>query len=236
MNQTSHLVNNQLLRNLPKVEYQRIKPHLEFIDIPLGQILYEPNQQMEWVYFPENCVISLVSILSDNSMTEIGLIGNEGMVGLPIILGVKEATHQAIVQWTGTAIKISSKVLKQEFQQQKTLYNILLLYTAIRLNKIAQTAVCKSNHQIKQQFCRWLLSVQDSVQSDEFCFTQILISKMLGVRRASVTQVAQQLRNQGIINYQRGRITIINRRALENNTCECYHFMKNDYYRLLGAT
>ncbi|MEA5536483.1 Crp/Fnr family transcriptional regulator [Crocosphaera sp. XPORK-15E] len=234
MTQNPRGVNNQLLAALPEVEYQRIAPYLELTDLPLGYILDEPKGKIESVYFPNSSMISLVSILSDNATTEIGLIGKEGMVGLPIILGGNHSAHLGIVQVAGTAMKLNAEVLIQEFQQKESLYKLLLLYTEVRLNQIAQIAVCKSHHDIQKRFCRWLLSVQDCVEQDELFLTQIFISQMLGVRRASVTKAAQVLQNQGLINYQRGRVTILNRQGLEAHVCECYHWIKNDYHRLLG--
>lgn len=234
MNNNYCPVKNKLLAALPESEYQRLTPHLEYVKLNLGQVIYEPKKLIEWVYFPEKSMISLVSILSDNVMTEVGLIGNEGMVGLPVILGGNYTVNQAIVQVPNGAIKLSAKVLKQEFERGKTLQKLLLLYTEVRLHQISQIAVCKSHHDIEKRLCRWLLSVHDCVQEDKLLLTQKFIAQMLGVRRASVTEAAQKLQELDIISYQRGEIILLNRPALEARVCECYNSIVNESSRLLN--
>lgn len=234
MNNRSCPFNNKLLAALPESEYQRLNPHLEYVTLRLGQVIYEPKTSIEWVYFPERSMISLVSILSDNAMTEVGLIGNEGMVGLPVILGGNQAINQAIVQVPNGAIKLSAKVLQQEFKRGKTLQKLLLLYTEVRLHQVSQIAVCKSHHDIEKRFCRWLLSVHDCVEDDRLLLTQKFMAQMLGIRRASVTEAAQKLQELGIISYQRGEVIILNRPALEARVCECYNVIIGESYRLLN--
>ncbi|MEM7714278.1 MAG: Crp/Fnr family transcriptional regulator [Cyanobacteria bacterium P01_A01_bin.68] len=225
---------NQLLMALPPSEYKRLIPYLEPVNLALGQVIYEPRQPVKEVYFPSRAMISLVSIMKDNSTTEIGLVGNEGMVGLPIILGGNFATNCAIVQIEGSAIKMDASVLKREFEKGEQLQKKLLLYTQARLTQISQIAACKSHHLIEERLARWLLSVNDCVDKPELPLTQKFISEMLGVRRASVTEAAIALQKAGFISYSRGQITILNRKELEQAACECYGLIHKEFKRLLG--
>ncbi len=225
--------NNRLLAALPEREYQRISPHLEFVHLGLGQVLYEPNTLIEWVYFPHYSLISIVAKLTDNVTTEIGLISREGMVGLPVILGGGYAINQAVVQVADGAFKLNANILKQEFKRGETLQKILLLYTETRLHQVSQVAVCKSHHSIEKRFCRWLLLVHDGVENDNLFLTQKFMAKMLGVRRASVTETAQKLQALNLIRYRRGQITILNRKALQERACECYHIIHEQFNRLM---
>jgi CRP-like cAMP-binding protein len=233
MPNSSPIVNNRLLAALPEIEYQRLAEHMELVYLNLGEIIYEPNNLIKWVYFPDKSIIYIVSLLSDNSLTEIGLVGNEGMIGLSSILGGNYAIYRAIVQVAERAVRLNAKVLKKEFERGETLHKILLLYTEFRLIYISQISVCKSSHEIEKRLCRWLLTVHDCVQDDRLLLTQKFISQMLGVRRASVTEAAQKLQDLGIISYKRGTIIILNRSALEEKACECYHLIVQEYNRLL---
>lgn len=225
--------NNHLLAALPEREYQRIAPHLEFVNLHLGQVLYEPNSLIDWVYFPHQSMISLVSILKNNVTTEIGLIGHEGMIGLPVILGGKYSVNKAVVQVADGAFKIHADIIEEEFKRGETLQKILLLYTETRLHRISQIAVCRSHHSIEKRFCRWLLLVHDGVENDKILLTQKFMSQMLGVRRASVTETAQKLQKLNLIRYKRGEITILNRQGLEKRVCECYDLMCQKFNRLM---
>jgi CRP-like cAMP-binding protein len=180
-------------------------------------------------------MISLVSVLRDNSKTEIGLVGNEGMVGLPAFLGGSFTPNRAIVQIAGNAIKLSADVLKREFDRGRELQRLLLLYTQALLTQVSQISACKSRHGLEQQLARWLLSVQDCVRQDEFRLTHQFISEMLGVRRASVTEIASTFQRAGIIRYSRGQIAILNQAELEATACECYGLIKGEFLRLLGT-
>ncbi|MBE9042123.1 Crp/Fnr family transcriptional regulator [Oscillatoriales cyanobacterium LEGE 11467] len=226
---------NQILAALPHSEYQRLIPHLEEIPLTVGNVLYEPSQPILEVYFPNLAMVSLVSILSGNLTTGIGLVGCEGMVGMPVFLGNDRTTTQAIVQISGSAMKLSANVLANEFNRAKHLQKLLLLYTQIQLGQISQISACKSHHTIEQQLACWLLLIRDCIQQDILPLTQKSISTMLAVRRASITEAAILLQNAGIIHYRRGQIVILNRSELESKSCECYGLIQKEFARLLGT-
>ncbi|MDJ0532679.1 MAG: Crp/Fnr family transcriptional regulator [Xenococcaceae cyanobacterium MO_207.B15] len=226
---------NQILAALPQSEYQRLVPHLELVSLPGGRVLQEPGEPIKEVYFPNQAMISLVSIMSDGSTTEVGLVGNEGMAGLPAILGGNCTTSRSIVQIPGSAMKLSATVLQREFHRGSKLQEILLLYTQALLTQVSQTAACNRQHNIKERLARWLLLVQDSVLSNELPLTQEFIANMLGTRRSGVTVAAGKLQKAGIIRYHRGKITIINQENLEAAACECYSLVHKEFIRLLGS-
>lgn len=213
---------NQLLAALPEEEYQRLAPHLSEVSLSIETVLYEVLEPIETVYFPNNGLISLVSVLANGASTEIDLISNHGMLGLPVVLDTGYSFSQAVVQVKGSAMKIAADVLKQEFDRGEELQKILLRYTATRIANIYQLATCNTHHNIQQRLARWLLTVQDLIQSDKLFLTQEFISEMLGVRRAGVTIAAGKLQQAGMISYVRGNITILDRAALEEAACECY--------------
>ena len=225
---------NGILAALPEDEYQRLDPYLKLVDLSSGKILYEPQQLIETVYFPVSALISIVSTLDDGMTTEIGLIGNNGIIGLPVVLGSRRSSNRIIVQVSNTAIKVAAKVLKKEFDRQGELQRLLLLYSEARLIQVSQQAVCNRHHLIDERLARWLLTVADSIGSNELPLTQEFIANMLGVHRSSVTVVAGILQRAGMIRYSRGKITILDRAALENTTCECYDHLKHEFQRLLG--
>ncbi|MEL6499907.1 MAG: Crp/Fnr family transcriptional regulator [Cyanobacteria bacterium J06631_6] len=226
---------NQLLAALPSAEYDRLVNHLKPVNLTGGEILLEPNEPIEKIYFPQRAMISLVSIMMDGSTTEIGLIGNEGMIGLPAILGGNSTTSRTIVQVSGTALEISAEIVKQEFQRGERLHQLLLLYTQALLTQVSQSAACNRQHNIEERLARWLLSVQDCILQDELPLTQEFIANMLGTRRSGVTVAAGILQQAGIIRYSRGRITILDQEALEATACECYQLVQNEFMRLLGS-
>ena len=226
---------NQLLMALPPKEYQRLIPYIKPVNLILGQVIYEPQQVIKEVYFPVSSMISLVSMMKDNSTTEIGLVGNEGIVGIPVFLGGNIFTNRAIVQIEGNAMKMDADVLRREFERGEQLQKKLLLYTQARLTQVTQIAACKSHHLIEERLARWLLSVHDSVHNNELPLTQKFISEMLGVRRASVTEAAIALQKAGLIGYRRGQITILKREELEQKACECYGLIQDEFKRLLST-
>ncbi|MBJ7900549.1 MAG: helix-turn-helix domain-containing protein [Cyanobacteria bacterium RI_101] len=189
---------------------------------------------MEFAYFPNRAMISLVSIMEDGATTEIGIIGNEGMVGLPIILGSPRSLSRAIVQVPGDSLRIGAQVLQDEFRESEEFKNLLLLYTQAFLTQVSQTAACNRQHNIEERLARWLLSVHDCVLEDELPLTQEFVANMLGVRRSGVTIAANALQKAGIIQYRRGKITILNHQALEATSCECYKLVQSEFIRLLG--
>lgn len=220
---------NQLLAALPEEEYQRLAPHLREVSVTKGTVFFEALEPIKTVYFPHGALVSLVSILEDGSSTEIGLIGNDGMVGLPVILGTGYSVSRAVVQVEDSGMKISADMLKREFDRSGELQKILLRYTARRLANVSQLTSCNTHHTIEERLARWLLTVQDLVHSDNLPLTQELISQMLGVRRAGVTVTAGTLQRAGMIRYARGNITILDREALEQTTCECYRLIKEEF-------
>ena len=225
---------NQLLQSLPSDVLENLNPYLVKVNLSSGHVVSDPNEPMNFAYFPNTAMISVVSNMIDGSTTEIGLIGNEGMVGLPIILGGKQMPHQAIVQVPGEAYKIEAAALLWAFQNLASFQTIFLLYIQARLTQISQTAACNSQHRIDKRLARWLLSVHDCVQVDQIPLTQEFVANMLGVRRSGVTTAAFELQKAGLIQYQRGHITLIDIEGLEKRSCECYALVQSEFIRLLG--
>lgn len=235
MSDHAELPINQILAALPLAEYHRLASHLKPVNLISGEILLEPNEPIRKIYFPQRAMISLVSIMMDGSTTEIGLIGNEGMIGLTAVLGGYSTTSRTIVQISGTAFEVSAEVVRQEFQRGEGLHKLLLLYTQALLTQVSQSAACNRQHNIEERLARWLLSVQDCILKDELPLTQEFIANMLGTRRSGVTVAAGMLQQAGIISYSRGKITILDQEALEETACECYHLVQNEFIRLLGS-
>jgi CRP-like cAMP-binding protein len=225
---------NQLLLALPESEFQRLAPHLEEVSLSLGQVLYEAGENIKHVYFPNRAMVSLIAVLEDGSTTEVGMVGSNGVVGYPAFLGGDLTTTRTIVQVAGTAMKIDAKLLKREFYRGGVLQRQLLLYTQALLTQISQTAACNRHHSLEARLARWLLTAQDHTASDTIQITQEFIAELLGTRRSGVTVAAGLLQQAGIIRYSRGRITILNRLALEATACECYGFIRKEFDRLLN--
>ncbi|HBB35542.1 MAG TPA: Crp/Fnr family transcriptional regulator [Cyanobacteria bacterium UBA8803] len=223
---------NQLLASLPQEEYQRLVPYLEPVSLSLGQVLYEVGETIEYVYFLDGALVSLVSLLEDGSTTEVGIVGNDGVVGIPVFLGGHFTTNRAIVQMAGTAKRMDADSVKTEFNRGETMQRLLLLYTQALLTQVSQTAICNRHHPLEERLARWLLTAQDYAFSNSLQLTQEFISNMLGTRRSGVTVAASRLQQAGIIRYNRGRITILNREALATMACECYGVVKREFHRL----
>jgi CRP-like cAMP-binding protein len=230
-----NLIQNQLLSVIPTEEYERLLPHLETVALTLKQIIYAPNEPIDYVYFPKSGMISLVNITEDGRTVEAATVGNEGMVGIPVFLRTDRMPGQAIVQIVGNGLRMKADVFKREVLPGSQLYNLLLRYTQALLNQISQSVACYSLHSVEQRCCRWLLVTHDRVKADQFSLTQELLSQMLGVRRASVSEVANTLQKQGLIRYSRGKMTILDRQGLESASCECYRVVKQECDRLLGT-
>lgn len=222
---------NRLLAALPEIEYRRLEPYLTYVSLSVGENCHDALEEIDTVYFPHTALISLVSTLSEGYTTEVSLIGYTGVVGLPIILGSGYSQHCAFVQVPGEATKISALILKQQFETGGKLQKLLLRYVEDRLNEVAQLSVCNNHHNIEQRMARWLLMVQDLVRSDELPLTQEFIGQMLGVRRPGVTLTAGAFQRSGLIRYSRGKITILDRKALEDVACECYQLFHKHCYR-----
>ena len=225
---------NGLLAALEKDTYERLQPHFEKVDLPLGKIIYQSTQPLEHLYFPTTSMVSLLYTLADGMTAEVGLTGNEGVVGVALFLGGNSTPNQAVVQIAGQAVRLNAKVVQEEFKRGSSFQQVLLLYTQALITQISQTAICNRLHPVEQRFCRWLLLCHDRVKSDELEMTQELIASMLGGRRESVTVAAGRLQDEGLISYARGHITILNRPGLEANVCECYEVVKSEYRRLLN--
>lgn len=224
---------NHLLAMLPSDEYERIQPNLELVSMRLGESLYEPNMQMDHVYFPIDAIVSLLSVMEDGGSAEIAVVGFEGVVGVSLFMGGETTPSRAIVQSSGHAYRLPGRILKAEFARAGLMQRLLLRYTQALLTQMAQTAVCNRHHTLDQQLCRWLLLSHDRLDSDELVMTQQLIADMLGVRREGVTEAAGKLQKAGLISYHRGHIAILDRAGLEARTCECYGVVKGEYERLL---
>lgn len=227
-------IKNRLLSALPDSEYERLLPHLEQVSLTLKQIIYMPNEPIEYVYFPNSGIISLVNLTEDGGTVEAATVGNEGMVGIPLLLGADRMMGQAITQIVGDALRMKADVFKQEVTPASPLYSLLLRYTQALMNLISQSVACNRLHSVEKRCCRWLLLCQDRVESDEFPLTQEFLAQMLGVRRASVSVVAATLQKAGLIRYRRGKITILDRIGLEAASCECYQIVKQELDRLLS--
>ncbi|MGV2828447.1 Crp/Fnr family transcriptional regulator [Myxosarcina sp. GI1(2024)] len=226
---------NQILAALPEEEYQWLALKLTKVNLPRGTVLYESLDEIETVYFPNEAIVSLVSYLEDGSTTEVGIVGRNSLLGLPIILGGNRSHHRALIQLPGSLTKISAEVIKREFYRGGKLQKLLLLSAEHRITQISQLAICNRHHTVEQRLARWLLQVRSLIQCDELPLTQEFLAKMLGVRRASVTVTAQNLQKAGAIVYSRGSIIIINLQLLEEISCECYEFQRADFYRLFGS-
>ena len=218
---------NLILSALPEREYKRFFDCLEPVQLSLDEILLEPYQKYESLYFPTQGVVSLMSVMSDGSTTEIGLIGKEGIVGILAFLGEGVSYSQSIVQAQGSAMRIEAKALQAECERDGIIQKLMLRYALKLFNQVSQCAACNNHHTVKQRTARWLLMFDDRCDQETLSMTQLLLSRMLGVRRTGVTEVATQMQRQGIIDYHRGKIKILDRQALEKVACECYQVLKD---------
>jgi CRP-like cAMP-binding protein len=224
---------NHLLAALPGEECARLFPHMELVPMPLGGVLYESGSELRNVYFPTDSIVSLLYVMVDGASAEIAVVGNEGIIGVALFMGGETMPNRAVVQSAGHAYRLKGQLLKQEFNRSGELQHLLLRYTQALLTQMAQTAVCNRHHSLDQQLCRWLLLSLDRLSSNQLVMTQELIANMLGVRREGVTEAAGNLQRAGLIDYSRGRITVLNRAGLEARSCECYAVVKKEFDRLL---
>jgi len=224
---------NQLLGVLPEAEWQRLRPQLEAVEMPLGQVLYESGMTLSHVYLPISSIVSLLYVMEDGASAEIAVVGNEGVVGISIFMGGESTTSRAVVQSAGVGWRLKAQAIKEEFNRSGPVLHVLLRYTQALITQMAQTAVCNRHHSVDQQLCRWLLLSLDRLQGTELVMTQELIANMLGVRREGVTESALKLQRAGLIRYARGRISVLDRPGLEQRSCECYAVVKKEYDRLL---
>ncbi|MDZ8135287.1 MAG: Crp/Fnr family transcriptional regulator [Nostoc sp. DedQUE04] len=225
---------NKLLAALPTSDYERLLPHLKLVSLPTRQVLYEPGEPITHVYFPQNAVVSIVTCMRDGSTVEVGIVSNEGMVGIPIILGSNTTTTKAFVQVAGAGMQIDADILRTEFNRGGAIQKLLLRYVRAIYTELTQSCACNRLHSLEERLARWLLTVSDRLASEEFPLTQEFIAQMLGVRRSGVTVAASTLSRAGMISYQRGHIKILNREDLEATSCECYRVIQKEFTRLLG--
>ncbi len=233
---TADPLGNQLLATLPETELARWLPQLEAVDLPLGKVLYESGIRLSHVYFPTTAIVSLLPVMADGASAELAVVGHEGLVGISLFMGGDSTPSRAVVQSAGQGFRLKAHRLLLEFNRAGPVMHLLLRYTQALITQMAQTAVCNRHHSLEEQLCRWLLLSLDRLPSNEVMMTQELIANMLGVRREGVTEAAGHLKTLGLITYQRGHITVLDRPALERRSCECYGVVKKEYDRLLPAT
>lgn len=227
---------NRLLAALPKKEYQRLLPELEQVGMPFAEVVYEPDELIRHVYFPNDSIVSLLAEVADRSTLEVGLVGNEGVAGISVFMGVEASPLRAIVQGKGTAMRMKASVLRKESGTAGPLHRLLHRYSHSLLTQVSRAAVCNRFHVVEARLARWLLMTGDRLGADEFELTQDFISNMLGVRREGVSKAAGVLQKNGLVNYSRGRIRILDRAGLEAVSCECYEIIRNESDSYLGKS
>lgn len=233
MSKHSSPLQNHLLAALPAEARERMFPDLELVALPLGKVLYESGDALRHVYFPTDSIVSMLYVMENGASAEISVVGNEGLIGIALFMGGESTPSRAIVQSGGSAYRMLGQRFKDEFHRHGEMLLLMLRYTQSLLTQMAQTAVCNRHHSIDQQLCRWLLLSLDRLPSNRLVMTQELISNMLGVRREGVTESAGRLQSRGVIEYSRGRITVLDRPKLEKLCCECYAVVKQESDRLL---
>jgi CRP-like cAMP-binding protein len=226
---------NHILDALPDAERDRLFPHLKLVPLPLGMVLYESGEVLRHIYFPTDSIVSLLYVMKDGASAEIAVVGNEGAVGVSLFMGGETTPSRGIVQSAGSAYQLTGTRVKEEFNRHGQMLHLLLRYTQSLITQMSQTAVCNRHHSVDQQLCRWLLLSLDRLSSNQLTMTQELIANMLGVRREGVTNAAGKLQKEGVINYSRGQITVVDRPRLEALSCECYAVVKKETDRLLPA-
>jgi CRP-like cAMP-binding protein len=226
---------NHILAALAGEEWQRWQPLLEPVELPLGDVLYEPGKTMAHMYFPTTAIISLLYVMENGASAEIAVVGNDGLVPVSMFMGGGSTPSRAVVRSSGQGFRLNAKDLKKEFDRGGAVLHLLLRYTQALITQMAQTAVCNRHHAIDQQLCRLLLLTLDRLEGPDLVMTQELMANTLGVRREGVTESASKLQNAGLIRYARGRITVLDRPGLEQRSCECYGVVKKEYDRLLPA-
>ena len=224
---------NKLLAALPTVEFEPLATHLELIYLPLGEMLYEPNSQLHYAYFPTTTIVSLHYVMESGASSEFAGVGNEGVVGISLFMGGNTTSSAAIVQTAGHAYRLEGSKLLPEFNRAGLMQRLLLRYTQALITQMCQTAACNRHHSVEQQLCRWLLLTLDRLPSKELIMTQELIANMLGVRREGITEAAGNLQRANVISYRRGHIAVLDRPGLEARVCECYAVVKAELSRLM---
>ena len=231
---SSILLNNYLIAALPHEDLARLEQKFEKVSFKLGDVLYESGDMMDYAYFPTTAIISLLYVMENGGTAEIGIVGNDGLIGVALFMGGDTTTSRAIIQSAGEAVRMKVADLKAEFKRGEGFQELLLRYAQALMTQISQTAVCNRLHTVDQQLCRWLLLSHDRLETDRLVMTHDLISNMLGVRREGVTVAAQKLAKRKLITSVRGTMTVIDRKGLEGAVCECYKVVNDEYNRLLG--
>lgn len=226
---------NRILGGLPPEEHERLAPHLEPITLAVGDVLYYPQEPVTHVYFLNSGMVSIIATFEDGGSVEVGVVGNEGIFGLNVVLGSMSTPLEALVQLPGGGFRTPASVMEEEFKKCGQLQDLILRYTQAFIIQLAQTAACNRSHPISGRLARWLLMSHDRAISDELLLTHEYIAVMLGTRRAGVSEAAGKLQNDGVIKYKRGRIQIVDRKGLESISCECYRIVKREFDRLLGS-
>jgi len=221
-------VANRLLAALPREEYERLLPELEQVSLPFAEVLYEPGDLIRHVYFPNDSIVSLLSVVAERSTLEVGIVGNEGMAGISVFMGVDISRNRALVQGAGTAMRMEAAALRAESEHVGALHRLLHLYTHSLLTQVSQSAACNRFHMVDARLARWLLMTHDRVRSDEFRLTQEFMSSMLGVRREGVNKAAGALQQNKLISYSRGHLRVLDRAGLEAVSCECYRVVREE--------
>jgi CRP-like cAMP-binding protein len=228
-------VRNRILASLPPQDRERLFGALQPVTLVLGHVVYDSGDYLEHIYFPTSAIVSLLYSMEDGSTAEMGLAGNDGVVGIALFLGGDTTPNRAVVQMAGEAFRMPAKELREEFARGGVLQHVLLRYTQSLITQISQTAVCNRLHSVEKRLCRWLLLCHDRIESDQLLMTQEFIANMLGGRRESVTVAAGRLQDLGLIHYSRGHISILDRKGLEGAVCECYQIVRAESDRLIGA-
>lgn len=229
-----HPTHNHLLAALPAGEFGHFADHLELVTMATGQVLYESGGQLQHVYFPTTSIVSLLYVLENGATAEIAMVGNEGILGISLFMGGETTPSRAVVQRAGHAFRLRAELIKLEFNRAGPLLRLLLRYTQALITQMMQTAVCNRHHGVEQQLCRWLLLSLDRTAGNSLSMTQEVISNLLGVRREGVTEAAGRLQREGLIQYSRGHIEVLDRPGLERACCECYGVVKLEFDRLLS--
>jgi CRP-like cAMP-binding protein len=225
---------NRLLALLPATDFERLRPHLSPVALTAGEAIYDSGRPADWIYFPTTAVVSFVHTTESGATTQVGLVGNEGVLGLAVLLGARSLPDGAIVQIAGEALRCRGELVAGEFWRGGAFQHLLLRYLQALMTQISQTAVCNQMHTVEQRLCRWLLLCLDRAESNELTMTQEFLAGMLGDRRESVTLAAGTLQSRGLIQYARGRVVVLDRAGLEARACECYEVVRTEIARLLG--
>jgi CRP-like cAMP-binding protein len=227
---------NRLLAALSSTDYQRLVPHLTTVPLPHGEVLYEAGATIEHVYFPLTALVSLVTLMKSGETIEVGLVGRDGMVGMTALMGESRSPNRAIVQIANGGMRAPLSAVKEIFSEAGELHDLLLRYACGHLKQVAQTAACNATHSVEERLARWLLMCRERIESEELKLTQEFIAEMIGTRRATVSTAASSLQTEGLIQYHRGTIRIVDQQGLEEFACECYEVVRAEFARLFAPT